>query len=186
MRRIHRKPKPVTEKRFRMNQYIRTPEIFLIDAEGVKQGVMGIEQALAQAQEAGLDLVEVNPKAEPPIVKIMDYGQFKYEQDKKAQKQKVKNKKVDTKGLRLSVRIGDHDFNFRLEQAKKFLAKGNKLQIELRLKGREKQHPIMAKEVMTRFYTALEQTEGLEIIAEEPLTKQGAKFTILLANKAKK
>jgi translation initiation factor IF-3 len=185
MRRIHRRPKPVKEKRFRANQFIRVPKVFLIDAEGIQHGPTDTSKALAMAEEAGLDLVEVNPKADPPITKIMDYGQFKYEQDKKSQKQKTKSKKSDTKGIRLSVRIGSHDFNFRLEQAKKFLAKGSKLKIELRLKGRERQHPGMAREVVTKFVDALKAFDELEVSIEEPLTKQGGKFTILLVNKGK-
>jgi len=183
MRRSYHRQKPKEEKTFLANERIRVPQIFLIDADGNKLGVMPTARALTMAEEAGLDLVEVNPKAEPPIAKIMDYGQFKYEQDKKIQKQKAKNKKTDTKCLRLSVRIGNHDFNVRLEQAKKFLKKWHKLQLELPLRGREKQHPEAAREVMLKFQEQLGRDSDLSIGVEEPLTKQGGKFNMLLINK---
>ncbi|MFH0840895.1 MAG: translation initiation factor IF-3 [bacterium] len=183
MRRTYRKPKPKLEKRFRTNYEIKFEQVFLIDADGVQIGPVPTRKAIAMAEEAELDLVEVNPKANPPIVKIMDYGQFKYEQDKKAQKQKMKSKKSDTKCIRLSVRIGDHDFDFRIDQAKKFLIKGSKLRIELLLKGRERQHVNVGREVVERFVQKLQSDESLNIEIEEALTKQGAKFTITLINK---
>lgn len=184
MRRVYHRPKPSTEKKFKVNREIRVPQIFLIDENSENVGIINTFKALQMAEEAGFDLVEVNPKADPPVVKIMDYGQFKYERDKLAQKQKVKQKKVETKGIRLSARISAHDFNFRIEQAKKFLEKGNKLKIELLLKGRERQHPEKAVETIREFVDSLKKFEGLEVIEEQGLTKQGGKFSILLANKS--
>ena len=186
MRRINRRAKPIKEKQFRANQQIKSEKLLLIGPEGEQYGLVPLAKALTLAEEAELDLVEVNPKVNPPIAKIMDYGQFKYEKDKQAQKQKVKQKKSDTKILRLSVRIGSHDSAVRLEQAKKFLAKGNKLKIELRLKGREKQHPLVAREVLAKFAHQLQADENWLIEVAEPLTKQGGQFTILLINKGKK
>lgn len=183
MRRIWRRAKPKPEKRFRVNQQIRIPEVFLIDENGEKIGVMSTQKALAMAQEAGMDLVEVNPTARPSVAKIMDYGQFKYEKDKIIQKQKSKQKKTETKGIRLSVRISKHDFDFRFKQGKKFLEKGNKLKIEVTLKGREKQHPEKAREIINKFVDALKQFEELNIDIEQDLTKQGGKFSIVLVNK---
>lgn len=184
MRRVYHRPKPTTEKKFRVNQMIRIPQVFLIDENGENVGIVNTQQALAMAEDAGLDLVEVNPKAHPSVVRIMDYGQFKYEKDKQAQKQKVKQKKIEIKGIRLSARISAHDFDFRLEQAKKFLGKGNKLKIELMIKGRERQHPEKAVEVINNFVALLKQTENLSIFAEQDLTRQGGKYSILLANKS--
>jgi len=183
MRRTYRKPKPTIEKRFRINREIKSEQVFLVDEEGALLGPTDLIKAITMAEEAGLDLVEVNPKAEPPIAKIMDYGQFKYEQDKKAQKQKIRNKKSETKCIRLSVRIGSHDFDFRVDQAKKFLLKGSKLRVELLLKGRERQHINVGREVVEKFVSAVQGSEGLTIEIEEPLTKQGGKFTIILINK---
>jgi translation initiation factor IF-3 len=183
MRRSYHRQKPKEEKNFRANEHIRYAEVDLIDADGQRLGVMPTAKALALAQEAGLDLVEVNPKATPPIAKIIDYGQFKYERDKKTQKQKAKNKKTDTKTIRLSVRIGAHDFNVRLIQAKNFLKRGHKLLLELRLKGREKQHPETAREVMLKFYNQLKTDAEFDLALEQDLTKQGGQFNMIIVNK---
>lgn len=166
-----------------MNDKIRATEVFLIDEEGEQKGVMPLSEALRMAQDAGFDLVEVNPTAQPPVTKIMDFGQFKYEQEKKAHKQKVLQKKVDTKGIRLSVRISDHDLGMRLDQAEKFLKKGHKLKIDLILKGRERAHPEIAVGTIKDFVTALETKEGLKIEKEQDLTKQGGRFIMTLVNK---
>jgi len=185
MRKIWRRAKPKDEgKIFRLNWQIRVPEVFLIDENNINVGVMPTSQALKIAGEADLDLVEVNPKGNPPVAKILDFGQFKYERDKKAHKQKVQQKKVDIKGIRLSLRISQHDLEIRQEQARKFIERGDKLKIELGLRGREKQHTQKALEIMKNFVIALEKTEGLNIIREQDLTKQGGSFNIILANKA--
>lgn len=183
MRRTWRKAKPKPEKRFRMNQQIRVPEVFLIDEEGTQVGNITTVKAISQARESGLDLVEVNPTAKPPVVKIMDFGQFKYEKEKRAHKQKLQQKKVDTKGIRLSVRISDNDKKLRFDQAKKFFKKGHKVKIDLVLKGRERQHPRVAADVMRDFAEKLEQDEELNISREQDLTKQGARFIMILVNK---
>jgi translation initiation factor IF-3 len=135
------------------------------------------------AREAEMDLVEVNPKEDMPVVKIMDFGQFKYEREKKAHKQKVQQKKIDTKGIRLSVRISPHDFTLRTEQALKFLEKGHKLKVELVLKGRERQHPEKARELIGNFLTDLEKSLGQTLVREQDLTNLGGRFIMILANK---
>ncbi|MDO8668647.1 MAG: translation initiation factor IF-3 [bacterium] len=184
MRRVYHKPRPdFEEKRFKVNQQIRVPEVFLIDENGQSIGVMPTAKALAMALEVGMDVVEVNPKVQPPVVKIIDYGQFKYKKEKEAQKQKVKQKKVEIKGIRLSVRISQHDFDVRVEQAKKFLERGDKLKLELILKGRERQHPEKAEEIMKKFYRLLKETPGLNMEIEQGLTKQGGRFNIIVINK---
>lgn len=185
MRRTHRRPKHHQEpkKTFRFNLGIRVPSVILIDEEGKHHGEVSIEKAITMAKEAELDLVEVNPTINPPMVKIMDFGQFKYELDKKAQKQRAHHKKIDTKGIRLSIRIGEHDLGVRREQAKKFLAKGNKLKIELPLRGRERQHPELARDVINQFVASLEADPEVELAVEEALTSQGGKFTMVLTSK---
>lgn len=184
MRKIWRKEKVVVEKKFRANEEIKVPEVFLIDENGDRLGVYHTHEALAKAREAELDLVEVNPLEQPPVVKIMDYGQFKYEKDKKAHKQKVMQKKVDTKVIRLSVRIGKHDFEFRVEQAKSFFEKGHKLKIELILRGRERQHPEKAVDLINEFVEKLQINNSLNLIKEQDLTRQGGTFTMILINKS--
>lgn len=184
MRRIWRKAKPKLEKRFRSNAQITAPFVFLISEDGEQVGKTPISEALERAKDLGLDLIEVNPKEDLPIVKIMDFGQFKYEKEKKAHKQKVQQKKVETKGLRLSVRIGKHDLKMRVDQAVKFFKKGHKLRLELILKGRERAHPEKAVEIFKEFEEELNNIEGLNIIREQDLTRQGGRFTMVLLNKS--
>lgn len=184
MRRTHRRPKhQEPDKKFRFNQGIHAPTVTLIDEEGHNHGEIDTAKALAMAEDAGLDLVEVNPTSVPPMAKIMDFGQFKYERDKKFQKQKAHHKKQETKGIRLSIRIGEHDLGVRREQAKKFLSKGDKLRIELALRGRERQHPELAREVVNKFVASLEADPELSLAVEEGLTSQGGKFTMILTSK---
>ncbi len=183
MRRTWRKAKPKPEKKFRVNEQITSPEVLLIDENGEKIGIISTEEALERAQEAELDLVEVNPKANPPVAKILDYGQFKYEQEKKASKQKKQQKKIDVKAVRLSMRISKHDFDLRLNQAKSFLEKGHKLKIELIIKGRERQHPEKAIEVIKNFVNELNNIEDFNLVTEQDLTRQGGRFTMVLINK---
>ena len=184
MRRKWRPAKPkANTKTFLSNRKILVPEVFLIDENSENVGNIATSKALAMAEESGLDLVMVNPKADPPVAKILNLGQLKYEAQKKAHKERVMQKKIDTKGIRLSVRISEHDFGFRLNQAIKFLTKGDKLKIELILKGREKQHPEKAREIINKFVDNLKKTENLDIIEEQGLTKMGGRFIIILINK---
>ncbi len=183
MRRTWRKAKPKPQKRFYINKQIRAENVFVIDENGEKIGKTALAEALRMAEEAELDLVEVNPTAELPVTKIMDYGQFKYEKEKKAHKQKVLQKKVDTKGIRLSVRISQHDLDLRLKRAKEFLTKGHKLKIDLILKGRERAHPEKAGEAMRNFVSLLEANDDLNIMREQDLTRQGGRFIMILVNK---
>jgi translation initiation factor IF-3 len=183
MRRIWKRAKPKLEKRFKINDLIKVPEVSVINENGENIGIISTLKAREMALELGMDLVEVNPVAEPPVCKIMNYGQFKYEQEKKAHKQKIQQKKIDTKGVRLSVRISEHDFNVRIEQATKFLLKGDKLKIELLLKGREKAHPEKAREIINVFVQKLQENKEMNLISEQDLTMQGGKFIMILVNK---
>jgi len=179
-----RKAQPRQEKPyFTSNQSINSDRVFLIDENGERLGAMETEKATEMAKELELDLVLVNPKADPPVAKIVDLGQMKYEREKKAHKQRMQQKKVEVKSIRLSVRISSHDFNFRLKQAIKFLSQGNKLKIEVSLRGRERQHPEKAKETIVGFINKIKEEEKLEVIEEQVLTKQGGRFTIILINK---
>ena len=177
--RVERKEEPT----FRSNTQIRVPEVFVIDEANEALGIMSIEEALAKAQEADLDLVEVNPKANPPVVKIVNLGQLKYEREKQAHKQKMQQKKVETKNIRLTFRISEHDQDMRVLQAEKFLTKENKTKIELILRGRERQYPQKAAEMMKNFVAKIQANPDLNIEVEQPLTNQGGRFTIILINK---
>jgi translation initiation factor IF-3 len=176
--------KPKEEvKEYVANDKIRVPEVFLINDEGVSVGVISTVEALRMAQEADLDLAIMNPKAQPPVAKMVNLGQLKYESEKKAHRQKVAQKKIDVKEIRLSVRIGEHDFNFRLEQAEKFLKDGDKIKLEVVIKGRERQHPEKAEEMIQKFIAGLKAVPDLNVAVEQSLTKMGGRFNIVLMNK---
>lgn len=151
----------------------------MIGAEGEVLGVLPTAKAIELAQAKELDLVEVSPKANPPVCKILDYGQFKYQQEKDARKQKAQSKEVETKGIRLSVRIGEHDLEVRKKQARKFLDRGDKLKIELVMRGREKAHKDVAKDVMNNFINSLK--EEYEIRVESAPAYQGGRMNAIVA-----
>lgn len=177
--RVERKEDPI----FRANHQIKVPEVFVIDENNEALGIMSIGDALEKAQEADLDLVEVNPKANPPVVKIVNLGQLKYEREKQAHKQKVLQKKIETKNIRLTFRISEHDQDMRLSQAEKFLAKDNKIKVELILRGRERQYMQKAAEIIKAFVAKLQANSAIATEIEQPLTNQGGRFTIILINK---
>ena len=169
--------RPPTVPQFRVNREIRVPEVRLIDENGINAGIVPIEDALKRAEEAGLDLVEVYPSASPPVAKILNFHQLKYKQGKEIQKQKARQKKQEIKGIRLSLRISQHDQDMRLEQAVKFLKEGNKLRIELPLRGRENQHQDIARSIMESFIEQLKTRHSLSI--EQPSQRQGGKLSLI-------
>jgi len=177
-----RKPKKkVLVHRYRTNQYIRAEQLRIIDENGQNLDPMPTSKALAMAKERGLDLVEVSPVANPPVARIMDYAKFRYEEEKIQRKQKAKQKKVEIKVLRLSLRIGKHDKDFRFNQAKKFLDDNDKVRIELGLRGRERQHQDLARKIISDFIDELGKV--VEIKIEQPITRSGAKLDILIVKK---
>jgi len=177
-RRRHRKPQ-VVEPIYRCNEQIQAPQIRVIDSDGSNLDVMDTSAAIKLAQEKELDLVEVHPKADPPIAKIMDYGQFKYQKEKEARKLRANQHKVEVKGLRLSVRISDHDLGIRIKQAKKFLESGDKVKVEIVLRGRERRHPDLAKDQIQEFINKL--NNELEVKTEQAVAKQGNMMSALVA-----
>lgn len=162
-------------KYYRINNRILVPKVHLIDENGEFLGITDTSRALEMARGKGLDLVEINPKNDPPIVKIMSFGQFKYEESKKEKKQK--SKAVEVKGVRLSLRTGKHDLEIKANQAKKFLDAGNKVKIELLLRGRERAHADLAEKIINNFIELI----GPEIKTEQPLNKQGGRLTVLIS-----
>ncbi|MFA5420768.1 MAG: translation initiation factor IF-3 [Patescibacteria group bacterium] len=177
--------KSKNEKQFNSNERIKVEKVFLINEEGENVGIMDTSKALEIAKDLGLDLVEVNPKGDISVAKILDLGQFKYEQDKKKHKQKVLQKKVEIKNIKISFRISSHDLDVRLNQAIKFLTKGNKVKVDIMLRGREKQHFDRAREMMLDFAAVLKAKEDLSVEEEQVLTKQPGGYTMILVNKVK-
>ena len=138
-------------------------------------------EALDEARQKGLDLIEVSPVAQPPVCRIMDFGSYQYQQDKKERKQKAKQKKVDVKGIRLTLKIGPNDLETRKRQAIKFLEKNHKVRIELMLRGREKAFFSRARELMNNFADSLSKTGNLAV--EKDLTKQGGRLFMIVSRK---
>ncbi len=178
--RYRRFQKPV-EPQYRANEHIRALEVRLIDENAKNIGVMTTADALALARERGFDLVEIMPTAQPPIAKLLDFGQFKYEKEKEARKQKAHAHKVEVKGIRLSIRIGEHDREVRLEKAKEFLEGGDRVQVEIILRGRERQFVDLARQVIDKFVADLDAAVGTKI--DQPFSRQGGRLTVVVAKK---
>ena len=139
-----------------INDRIRSKEVRLIDDEGNNIGVVSTSKALKMADEKDLDLVVVSPNQEPPVAKIMNYGKYKYEMDKKAKEAKKKQKVVDVKEVKVRYKIDTHDYEVRIKSIKKFLAQGDKVKIVVMIRGREVQHSHLAFDLANRFLTDLE------------------------------
>ncbi len=161
-----------------VNENIRFPEVRVIDDAEGHVGIMPTAEAIKKAKERDLDLVVIQPKTEPPIAKIINFGRYKYEQDKESRKQKAKQKTVEVKGIRLSIRIGPHDIDVRKEKAKEFLAEGNKVKVEIILRGREKRFGDLGRQVITDFITLLNKDVPVKI--EVPFTRQGGQLTTIV------
>lgn len=144
-------------------------------------GIMKLGEALALSQERGVDLVEISPTANPPVCKIMDYAKYRYQQEKTAQEAKKKIKKVLVKNIRLSVRIGDHDLGFKSKQANEFLSEGNKVKVDIVMRGREQAHPQLAFELATKFQTLI----TVPFVLESRPSKMGNTVSMFIGPKTK-
>ncbi len=138
-----------------LNGEIRDKELRVIAEDGTQLGIMSAANALKEAEKADLDLVKIAPTANPPVVKIMDYSKFRYEQSKREKENRKKQKTVETKEIRLSLNIDVGDFNTKVKQAKKFLEHGDKLKVSMRLRGREMTHADLGIESMNKFASEL-------------------------------
>ena len=146
----------------------------MIDDTGAQAGVLSNAEAQALAQDKGLDLVEVSPNAEPPVARVMDYGKYKYEQEKQ-QKQQKKSRAGQVKEIRLSMKIGAHDLEYRMKNARKFLDEGNKVKLNVMMKGRENANPRLAMERVKEFAALLEGTR----IEQEP-SRAGRSISVVV------
>lgn len=181
--RISRKKRPDKPliPHFKINHKISAEEVRVLDEDGEYVGVMSLKEALAKAKEMELDLIEINPKANPPVCRIAEFGKFKYQQEKEARKQKANSDESELKGIRLSPRISEHDLEVRLKQAKKFLNRGDKARIEMRLRGREKAHGDVAENVIKDFVNRIEQEFPVKF--EQKIERQGGKITATIVKK---
>ena len=172
----------VISKENQINEEIRASEVRLIDENGEMRGIMSIDDAMALADEANLDLVNISPNAEPPVCKILDYGKYRYELQKK-EKQNKKNQKVtEVKEIRLSPSIEDHDVQVKAKTAIKFLKDGDKLRVSLRFRGRERDYVAKGYEVMEAF---AELVSEYGVIEKKP-KMEGRRMNMFLAPKRDK
>ncbi len=148
-----------------LNERIRDRELRLIDEEGNQLGIVPTREALNTARERGLDLYVVQPDANPPVAKIMDYGRFKFEQEKKARETKRKHHVVDVKEIKMRYKIEEHDYQVKLRNAQKFLNDGDKIKVLTILRGREMQHKDMAMKLMQKF---ADELKDLAMMDREP------------------
>ena len=163
-----------------INRQIKAREVQLIGENGEKLGVISFNEALEKAEEKNLDLVLVAPNATPVVCKIMNYGKYKFEQAKKEKEAKKKQKVQETKELRITPNIEEHDFGFKAKNARKFLEDGNKVKITVRFRGRELNNVKMGEDVLNQFISEL---EDISVVEKKPKL-EGKNMFIILAKKA--
>lgn len=155
-------PISTNDKRVRVNRQIRISPVRVIGAEGEQMGILAVEEAIAAAEALGLDLVEVAPTARPPVVRIMDYGKFKYEEARKARVARKKQHHIQVKEVKFRPGIEAHDFEFKVKHAYKFLEEGDKVKVTMMFRGRQMAHPELGREVLMRVAEALEPIGKVE------------------------
>ncbi len=162
-----------------INEQIRDKEVRLVSEDGEQLGIMSSREALKMAMDAELDLVKIAPMAKPPVCKIIDYGKFKYEQTQKDKEAKKKQKTVELKEVRLSPNIDTNDLNTKVNNAKKFITKGNKVKVTLRFRGREMAHVQQSRHVLDDFAALLEDIA----VIEKPAKMEGRNMSMVLTEK---
>lgn len=175
----------VTNRDIRVNKQIRSPEVFVINSDGSQLGVMNFFKALDEAQNQGLDLVEISPGANPPVCKIVDFGKYRYDLEKK-QKEAKKNQVVTKlKEVRMQVKVDIGDLNTKARFVSEFIAEKNKVKISVRFRGREMQHPEIGSDVLNKVLARLNEI-GCEYNIEKPATMEGRMMSILISPIKKK
>ena len=152
----------ISKDRTNINQAIRAREVRVVDDEGNQLGIMDVDAALGAAQERGLDLVEVSPNSQPPVCRIMDYGKYKYQQSKRAAEAKKKQARVEIKEVKLRPKTEEHDYQFKVKNARKFLSAGNKVKVTIMFRGREVTHPEFGRNILSRVATEMEDIAQVE------------------------
>ena len=162
-----------------INEQIRDREVRVISEDGEQLGIMSAREAMKLAEQAELDLVKIAPKAQPPVCKIIDYGKYKYELARKEKEAKKKQKTVEVKEVRLSPNIDTNDLNTKVNNARKFIGKGNKVKVTLRFRGREMAHVQQSKHILDDFAELLADTA----VVEKPAKLEGRNMSMVLTEK---
>ena len=153
---------PPTRDGPRVNEEIRIPQVRLIDQDGEMQGVMTVREAMNRAFMVGLDLVEISPNADPPVCKILDFGKFKYEQQKKRNEAKKKQKVIEIKEIKVRPNIDENDYQVKMRAMKSFIEEGDKVKVTLRFRGREMAHQDIGIRVLERIRSEMDLTTKVE------------------------
>jgi translation initiation factor IF-3 len=177
IRRPMRTPQPVQKDGPRLNEEIRSREVQLIDQNGANHGVIETQIALAKAVEAGLDLVEIVPNNNPPVARILDYGKFKYQAQKKAAEARKKQKVVEVKEIKLRPMIDDHDYDVKMRSMQRFFEEGDKVKVTLRFRGREMAHQELGTQLLNR---VKDDTTKIAKVEQEPRF-EGRQVVMVLA-----
>jgi translation initiation factor IF-3 len=172
-----RAPPPVQKEGPRVNDEIRSREVQLIDQDGKNHGTVDFHRAIELAQQAGLDLVEIAPNSTPPVCKILDYGKYKFQAQKKAAEARKKQKVVEIKEIKLRPMIDDHDYDVKMRSMKRFFEDGDKVKVTLRFRGREMAHQELGAQLLTRVRNDLATTAKVE---QEP-KYEGRQIVMVLA-----
>ena len=159
-----------------LNEDIRLSEVRCSSDDGTQHGILSSAEALALAEKEGLDLVLIAPNAKPPVVKIMDYGKFKYQQEKKIKEQKKNQIKIDIKEIKLSVKIADNDISYKVKHAREFLEQGKHVKFRVFLRGREMAHPEAAREVLNRVWPMVEDIG----VMDKPAKFEGRYYNMMV------
>ncbi|MEH2025618.1 translation initiation factor IF-3 [Nostoc sp.] len=162
-----------------INERIRFPKIRVIDTDGAQLGIMPPQEALQLAEEKELDLVLISDKADPPVCRVMDYGKYKFEQEKKAREARKKQHTADVKEVKMRYKIEEHDYNVRVKQAERFLKDGDKVKATVMFRGREIQHSDLAEDLLKRMATDLEPYGELQ----QAPKKEGRNMMMLISPK---
>jgi translation initiation factor IF-3 len=179
-RRPHNAP-PTRDTGPRINEKIRVPEIRLIGADGENVGVVTPERAMGMAEEAGLDLVEISPNANPPVCKIMDYGKYKYEQQKRESEARKKQKVIEVKEVKFRPNTDTHDYDVKMRNVFRFLENGDKVKITLRFRGREMAHQDLGRELLQRVAEDIKEIGKVENMPK----MEGRQMIMIIAPGAK-
>ena len=166
IRRPHRAPIQPRDEGPRANDKIQASQVLVIDAAGDNRGTMHIDEALALARDQGLDLVEVSPNAEPPVCKILDYGKFKYQSQKKANEARKKQKIIDIKEIKMRPNIDVHDYDVKMRAMRRFFEDGDKVKVTLRFRGRELAHTDLGRRLLERVKADVEEIAKVEAEAK--------------------
>lgn len=172
----------MASKDFRINEKIRVREVRLIDEKGNQIGIVPTTEALEKARDVGLDLIEVAPQANPPVCKILDYGKYKFEQEKKLRETKKNQKQIKMKEIRMQPKIEEHDLQFKTKHIQEFLEEGNKVKVTIRFRGRELAHTELGRDVLDKILDMIDTPFSVD---KQP-AMEGRFMSMIISPKSKK